>query len=317
MQSDTFSELHWLLDIIQSTDVGIVVIDEGFKIEVYNRFMQAHSNVNAEDIIGTSIFDVFPDLNDDWFIRRVNSVFKLGVPVYTTFNQRDNIFDFKLKLPIHSDSDHMYQNTTFVPLRSSANQVLKVAIIVYDETNMAESQKQLENAKAELLTLSRTDKLTGLNNRGYWEERLYEEFNRNKRYKDPTSLVIFDIDHFKKINDNYGHTIGDDTIRYVAKTVLDLSRDIDICGRYGGEEFTVILPKTDRDGARVFSERLRETIANNVLKSCGESLQFTVSLGICTLSADITSAHEWLVNADTALYYSKENGRNLTSIFPV
>ena len=314
MDTTTFRELHWLLDIIQSTDIGIVVIDPQFNVEIFNRFMQVHSDIRAEEVVGQNLLDMFPYLDDDWFTRRVKSVFELGIPVYTTFKQRDNVFDFALKLPIHHEQNHMYQNTTFVPLRSSTDTVEKIAIIVYDETEMAISQRKLEQAKDELLVLSRTDRLTGLNNRGYWEERLKEEFARNKRSHEPSSLVIFDIDHFKKINDTYGHAVGDDAIRYIAQELKTHAREVDICGRYGGEEFTVIMPNTSVAGAEVFCERLRETVAENVLSSDGHQLSFTISLGICELTDKVDSAHSWLVNADAALYEAKEGGRNRTSV---
>ncbi|MGK0440934.1 MAG: diguanylate cyclase (GGDEF)-like protein [Pseudohongiellaceae bacterium] len=315
MDSSTFSDLHWLLDIIQSTDIGIVVIDPDLNVEIFNRFMQVHSHIAAEHIIGTRITDTFPYLDDDWFTRRVKSVFELGIPVYSTYKQRDSVFEFPLKLPIHYEQNFMYQNSTFVPLRSSTDKVEKVAIIVYDVTATALSQNGLEEAKEELLILSRTDKLTGLNNRGYWEERLNDEFSRNKRSKEPVSVVMLDIDHFKKINDTYGHSVGDDAIRYISKELLSQAREVDICGRYGGEEFTVIMPNTNIEGAKVFCERLRESVAANVLKSDGHEVSYTISLGICEISEGGDSAHTWLVNADKALYEAKETGRNKTSFY--
>ena len=281
----------------------------------FNRFMQVHSKIVADNIIGQNITEVFPHLNDEWFTRRVRSVFELGIPVYTTFQQRKSLFDFALRLPIHHANSEMYQNTTFVPLRSSTDVVEKLAIIIYDETPMAISQGKLEEAKDELLVLSRTDKLTGLNNRGYWEERLKEEFLRNSRSSETVSLVIFDIDHFKRINDTFGHTVGDDAIRFIAKALLEQAREVDICGRYGGEEFTVILPNTNIQGAKVFCERFRELVAANVVHSGGHDISFTISLGICQLDQSIDSAHKWLINADAALYKAKEGGRNKTEAF--
>ena len=176
MSDTNFQDLHWLLDIIQSTDIGILVISRDYDIEIYNRFMQVHSNIPPNDVIGENLFDVFPYLNDEWFKRRVSTAFELGISVYTTWEQRDSVFDFELKLPIQQDMDHMYQNTTFVPLRSVNDSVEKIAIIVYDVTDMAINICQLEQAKNDLLGLSRIDRLTQLYNRGYWEERLNEEF---------------------------------------------------------------------------------------------------------------------------------------------
>lgn len=319
MVTDTtnFQELHWLLDVIQSADIGIVVIDRSFDIEIFNRFMQVHSGINAEVAIGTSIFDLFPYLEDEWFKRRVSTVFDLDIPVYTTWEQRDNVFDFQLKLPVHHETRCMYQNTTFVPLHSATDEVSKVAIVVYDVTETADNRVKLEVAKDELLRLSRTDKLTALWNRGYWEERLHEEFSRYKRSSAQVSLVMFDIDHFKNINDTYGHQLGDEAIKAVSRTVLETSREVDICGRYGGEEFAVILPDTGEEGAMVFCERLRKAIEAMTVSYGGQSVQFTISLGISLLNETTPGATEWLAQADKALYQSKEGGRNQTNIFGV
>ena len=310
-----FQDLHWLLDVIQSADIGIVVIDQYFEVEIFNRFMQVHSNIGPESAIGRSIFDLFPYLEDDWFKRRVGTVFDLGIPVYTTWEQRDNVFDFTLKLPIHHDIHCMYQNSTFVPLRSATDEVTKVAIVVYDVTETAINRGKLEIARDELLRLSRTDRLTGLYNRGYWEERLREEFARHLRNGADVCLVMFDIDHFKSINDSYGHQVGDEAIRTVARVLLDSARTVDICGRYGGEEFVAILPDTGTEGAMVFSERLRQTIEASIVECEGESISFTISLGVALLTPQFTTPTEWLVASDKALYQSKEGGRNQTNVF--
>lgn len=319
MAADTtnFQDLHWLLDIIQSADIGIVVLDKNFEVEIFNRFMQVHSGIGPEAAIGNSIFDLFSYLDDEWFKRRVNTVFQLGIPVYTTWEQRDNVFDFALKLPIHHETRFMFQNTTFVPLHSATDEVTKVGIVVYDVTETAVNRSKLEEARDQLLSLSRTDRLTSLLNRGYWEERLNDEFRRHKRNKSNVSLVMFDIDHFKKINDSYGHQLGDEAIRAVSRTMLDNSREIDVCGRYGGEEFVVILPDTDIDGAIVYCERLRKSIELLTVEFNGQSVQFTVSLGIALLDDQLKSATDWLIGADKALYQSKEGGRNQTHVFGV
>ena len=127
--------------------------------------------------------------------------------------------------------------------------------------------------------------------------------------------MIFDIDHFKRVNDTYGHQAGDEVIRQCAAALKSSARDMDICGRYGGEEFVVLLPETnDRNGV-VFAERLRQKIESLTVKYEQYEIKFTISLGICQLSEGIGSAEKWLESSDQALYKSKENGRNQTSIF--
>lgn len=316
MDAEDFKELHWLLDVIQSSNIGIVVLDRALRVEVFNRFMQAHSGIHSENAIGHPIMELFQDLPEQWLWRRMQTVFELGIPVYTTWEERPYLFRFPLHLPIHYNVDIMYQNVMFVPLRAANDKVERMGIVIYDVTDSAMARQALEQAQTELLEVSRTDRLTNLWTRGYWEERLHEEWERAIRSHQSVSLVMFDIDHFKKINDNHGHQTGDEAIRMVSRTLLDVSREIDICGRYGGEEFVVILPNTDKQGAFVFSERLRQTIASkSVLGPAQESVQFTISLGIAEFNPEIESVHQWLQQTDKALYRSKSGGRNQTQIF--
>ena len=316
MDADDFKELHWLLDIIQSSNIGIVVLDRSLHVEVFNRFMQAHSGIHSQNAIGKSIMELFADLPEQWLWRRMQTVFELGIPVYTTWEERPYLFRFPLHLPIHYNIDIMYQNVMFVPLRAANDKVERMGIVIHDVTESAMARQALEHAQAELLQVSRTDRLTALWTRGYWEERLHEEWERAKRSQQPVSLVMFDIDHFKKINDNHGHQTGDEAIRVVSRTLREVSRDIDICGRYGGEEFGVILPNTPKDGGFIFCERLRKAIAaKSVLGPAHEVVQFTISLGVSELNDETESVHQWVQQADRALYSAKSAGRNRTHIF--
>lgn len=315
MSDNAFSDLHWLLDVIQSSNVGIVVLDKTLKVEVFNRFMQAHSGITSERAIGESIFSLFPEVPKQWLERRVNSVFELEIPVYTTWTERPWLFHFPMRLPIHYQADTMFQNVMFVPLHTANNKVERVGIVVYDVTEIANTRRQLEQAQIELLQLSRTDRLTQLWSRGYWEERLNEEFMRAQRFGEPVALVMFDIDHFKRINDSYGHPVGDEAIRLVARVMRDLSREIDICGRYGGEEFTAILPGTSNAGAYHYCEKLRLTIEASSIPVKGEMVKFTSSFGVAEIDDETATAHAWLENADQALYRAKTSGRNQTCVF--
>ncbi len=315
MKGSDFSDLHWLLDVIQSSNIGIVVLDRSMKVEVFNRFMQAHSGITSERAIGESIFKLFPDLPQQWLERRVNSVLELQIPVYTTWTERPWLFHFPLRLPIHHQIDTMFQNVMFVPLHNASNAVARVGLVVYDVTEIAHTRRQLEQAQTELLQLSRTDRLTQLWSRGYWEERMHEEFMRAQRFGEPVTLVMFDIDHFKRINDTYGHPVGDEAIRLMARTMRECAREIDICGRYGGEEFAVILPGTANAGAFHFCERLRKRVEESVLTVHGKSVQFTASFGIAGIDDETPDASAWLERADQALYRAKTSGRNQTRVF--
>jgi len=185
-----------------------------------------------------------------------------------------------------------------------------ICIILYDVTDTAVNKAAQQKANRQLQGLSRTDHLTGLFNRGYWELRLIQEFKRFDRYESPCSLIMLDIDHFKKINDSYGHTVGDEAIRSVSRIIKEQVRELDVAGRYGGEEFGVVLPNTNGDGACVIADRLRVAIERTPIYAEGHEVKFTISLGIAELNEHMHDHRNWIEKADQALYKSKESGRN-------
>src|SRR5690242_5173789 len=169
-------------------------------------------------------------------------------------------------------------------------------------------QDQLRAAKAQLERLSITDGLTGLYNHRHFEERLAEEFRRSQRYSDPVSLMMLDLDHFKEVNDRFGHPFGDRVLRETAELIRTSIRDPDICARYGGEEFAVILPKTHLQGAMTVAERMFTSLRGKryaVEGGAGEpaALAVTASVGIAVFPSQDVSSPELLVKvADEALY---------------
>ncbi|MET1256615.1 sensor domain-containing diguanylate cyclase [Aliikangiella maris] len=307
-------EFHWMADMLQNIDAGLLVLNRENEVQVWNAFMENHSGILAHKVKGRNIFELFPEIPVDWFQHKVESVFQLHSRAFSIWEQRPYIFKFRNYRPITGTAEHMYQNISVFPLTSSSGEVTNICIIVYDVTDIATSKLALENANQQLEFLSRTDRLTNLNNRGYWQERQEEEFAKYQRYRESCTLVIFDIDHFKKVNDTYGHQAGDEVIRACAQTLQKVTRDIDVCGRYGGEEFVVMLTNTNINGALKFAERLRMAIEKQSITYELRVIQFTISLGICELSKNIDSPKEWIELADQALYASKENGRNQTSI---
>lgn len=164
--------------------------------------------------------------------------------------------------------------------------------------------------------LAATDALTGLLNRRMLEERLQIEQQRAQRYGKAFSLLMLDIDHFKKINDSYGHLAGDAVLKALASALSQQTRDIDSVARFGGEEFVIVLPETDGDGARVVAERIRTAIAGApfVLPD-GCEIGVTVSIGIACFPLDAVNIEVLLERADQALYLSKNTGRNRVSLY--
>ena len=305
-----FKDVHWLMDILQNIDAGLIVMDKNYTIELWNSFMQNHSGKQPEDVLGKNIFAVFPELSERWFHHKAQSVFVLQNAAFTTWEQRPYLFRFPHYRPITGTAEYMYQNSTIIPLIDTKGRVEHICLIIYDVTDTAVNKLAQQTANRQLQELSRIDHLTGLYNRGYWESRLIQEFKRFDRYELPCSLIMLDIDHFKRVNDTYGHTVGDDVIRQVSRAMRAHIRDLDIAGRYGGEEFGIILTGTNAEGACVFAERLRQTVENMVVYAEGQQVQFTISLGISQLTDHVEDYRAWIEKADHALYNSKEGGRN-------
>jgi diguanylate cyclase len=160
---------------------------------------------------------------------------------------------------------------------------------------------------------SRTDGLSGLLNRRYWEDAVAGAFQRLPGGGRPVSLLMLDIDHFKSINDEHGHPVGDEVIRSVAEILRASLRDGDVPGRYGGEEFGVLLPDTPAAGAAVIAERIRRRIEGAALTRSG--LRATVSVGIAELGPQDVDYTVGISHADRALYAAKERGRNRSERF--
>ncbi|WP_045856987.1 GGDEF domain-containing protein [Teredinibacter purpureus] len=312
---DFLNDFHWLMDVLQDIDVGLVILDQEFNMQLWNSFMQNHSAKTPDEILGHNLFEVFPEVPEAWFKRKAEAVFMLENAAFTTWEQRPYLFRFASYRPITSLADYMYQNSTLIPLTNTRGTVTHICLIIYDVTEVAVNRLQLQDVNAQLHTLSRVDGLTGLLNRKAWQGELEQEFKRFQRHGSCSSLIMFDIDHFKRVNDTYGHPTGDEVIRQTSATLRNQVRDVDQAGRYGGEEFAVILVDTDAEGAQIMAERIRHAIAALSVEHEGHAVNFTVSLGIAELNASVTDPSVWIDHADRALYEAKNSGRNNTVIF--
>lgn len=171
-------------------------------------------------------------------------------------------------------------------------------------------QRELIQKNRLLEQLSTTDPLTGLRNRRYLTEMLAVEFLRAKRHKTPLSVVMADIDHFKSVNDAHGHAAGDAVLQGVAEVLRRRMRGSDHGGRYGGEEFLLVLSNAEIEGARSFAERLREEVEETAFGTDAGPLQVTLSLGVASLRARHETPGDLVAEADEALYRAKQAGRN-------
>ena len=186
------------------------------------------------------------------------------------------------------------------------------------EAKVTERTEALARANATLQELSARDALTGLYNRRYLDELLVREYTRSYRHREPVSLLLLDIDHFKQFNDTYGHLVGDDCLRLVAACIEECAnRAADTVARYGGEEFCVVLPDTDLEGAEAVAERIRQRTEKLRFEVAGKLVPITASLGVaCHFPTQVDAAEALLKAADDALYSAKDAGRNRVACAP-
>jgi diguanylate cyclase (GGDEF)-like protein len=190
----------------------------------------------------------------------------------------------------------------FETIEQQANEINSFA------TRLDAAYKELESTNARLKETSFKDDVTGLYNRRFFTIRLEEEISRYRRFNHPVSMVLLDLDGFKAVNDELGHTVGDETLRDVAQILMKHSRGINVVSRYGGDEFAILLVETSKAGARLYGERIREVISRFHFAH-GKPL--TASLGISSLPDDgAASAEELFKMADEALYAAKRSGKN-------
>ena len=179
-------------------------------------------------------------------------------------------------------------------------------------TRLDAAYKELESTNARLKETSFKDEVTGLYNRRFFNLRLEEELSRYRRFNHPVSVVLLDLDGFKAVNDEFGHTVGDDTLRDVAQILMKHSRGINVVSRYGGDEFAVLLVETSKAGARLYADRIREVVAKYPF-SHGKVV--TSSFGVASLPDDEAGTAEDLFRAaDEALYAAKRAGKNQVAV---
>ena len=204
--------------------------------------------------------------------------------------------------------DYITKPINFAELEARVNSLLRIKKL---QNDLAEREKQLSELNDKLREISLTDGLTKVDNRRSLEERLHEMWEHSLRLHEPIAIVMCDIDKFKSVNDNYGHQAGDAVLQQFARLLKDEAREIDRVGRYGGEDFLLILPGTVLDAAVTFAERLREKVESNTFSYPGGTLRRTMSCGVGASPHPRVKDQEGLLRAaDDALYVAKETGRN-------
>ena len=301
--------------IVDRAHVGIFVVNHKREVLLWNQFMEIHSGRKADTVVGKNLFEEFPELPQKWLDRKIESVFILKNFSFTSWEQRPYLFKFPHNRPVTGGVDCMRQDCTLMPVKDDAGDVKYVCFTLFDATDTSIYQSRLEKLTQELRKASNQDGLTRIFNRRYIEEMLSAEYDRARRYGSTLSVILTDIDFFKKVNDTYGHMAGDEVLRVVSQRLKSGLRSMDSVGRYGGEEFLAVLPETELEGARVLAERLRKIVEAEPIEAEGELLSVTISIGVTTFREDIDGYQQLIAESDIGLYQSKENGRNCVTVY--
>jgi len=294
--------LNELTQIFDTVNFGLVVLDRDIKIQYWNRWMAMHSGITSDQIIGEPLYDFFPHLSTPSFNKNCKAVLSFGNFAFFSQKLHRFLFPFKPDSSFGYRFDLMQQSCTMGPLRSDDNSISGLFLIVQDVTELATYEQKL-------VEMNTKDALTGIYNRRFLESRLQDECDRHRRHSRQLSLIMIDIDFFKKVNDTYGHQCGDMVLQSVAAKAASVIRSTDFIARYGGEEFCCLLPETDADAAETVAEHIRTHIEEMENSFENNSVKVTISLGISGFVAEDTP-DTFLKRADDALYQAKHSGRN-------
>ena len=283
--------------LAQSTNDVIVVTaaaplgPPGPIIVYVNPAFTALTGYDADEVIGRSTRLLHGPNTDPQTVAAVRAAMEAQRPVRVEL------------LHYSRDGEEFWIDTNIVPLRDARGSVTHFATIGRDLS----ATKQLQQ---ELRLMASTDPLTGLLNRRRFLEQAETEFLRSQRYQHELATVMLDIDHFKTINATHGHFAGDQVLIAMSRAAENLLRGTDILGRWGGEEFVILMPETPLTGAAILAERLREVLARLAVDTTAGTLHFTVSAGLAARGGADAGITDILQRADSALYAAKHHGRN-------
>jgi len=284
--------------LIGSMDDMVITLDTAGHISTFHSAAALPYFTDKKSLIGCDYHNVLPSALCAVLAEVIPSLITQQVPVSREF-----------ALTTETPEQTHYFHAIFSPLQDGSGWPTGFLCVARNITERRAMEKELER-------LATTDTLTGVANRRRFIEQTEIELNRCQRFNTPATLLMLDIDHFKQVNDRFGHATGDDVLCHLAALSNERLRSSDLFGRLGGEEFAVLLPGTDLAGAITFAEQYRQTIYDHPAQTSNGEVRFSVSIGLTVFLPEDSTSETIFARADKALYQAKEGGRNRVEIYP-
>lgn len=295
--------------IIDSIGDGVIVIDRNYTVLRANAAAVASVGLGKEEVIGLKCYEIFhkqqAPCNGSSVQCPHNDIFRRGEPrvkvihTHPSANGEDRHVELTASAVGNGNGEIVAMVESFRDIMDSRTEDQLVKLV-----------KRLNEAQMHLKQMAITDELTGLHNRRYIVERLEHEFHRAKRSGRPLGLIMLDVDHFKQINDAYGHLFGDVVLRVIGARIKTRLRRHDMLGRVGGEEFLVVCPDSSLEDSILVAERIRNAVNGEAISDGIHRVSVALSAGVTAQSEEDVTSDKTLSRADTALYKAKEEGRN-------
>lgn len=291
--------------IFDTISNGIMILDENLNILEWNKWLEIKTEIKKNNILNKNLCDVFTYINKDKILRKIKTSFITNNPTFYNVVPHNYLIKIKNNKVVNEIFNYMQQDITIIPYDLEKK---LIRVYIYDKTTYCEINYKLKK-------LSNIDPLTNLYNRRYFGEVSKKLLNLALRNNQNICIAILDIDFFKKINDTYGHNVGDEVLKLITKNMNKYIRKSDVLARIGGEEFAILLNNTNEENAFLLAEKIRIAIENLNYINNNKEIKTTISLGISQLTQEDYDLDSIIIRADKALYEAKNTGRNKSVIY--
>jgi len=285
--------------VVDRLSDGVIIIDDKQNILLYNDSASRIFGYSADEILGKGLNTLLPE--------RVHANHEIAVKAFGGGQEQSRTMGKGNQqiYGLRKNGSEFVSNTMIMNVRIGLKSY-SIAIV----RDISENKKTEE----ELLRLAATDPLTGAFNRREFKSLSEQERMRSQRYGRPLSILMMDLDKFKVINDTHGHAVGDEALKHFTLMCTNALRNVDVFGRWGGEEFVVLLPETDIEGAAIIAERIRKAVSESTFIAEGKTLSISVSIGVAQYKEGEISVDMPLARADEGVYEAKEAGRDRIAV---